>query len=36
MRQWFSLVLLNHKVVTRGKLTGFMAVDGYRGDDYWF
>jgi hypothetical protein len=30
------LVVLNHRVVTRGKMTGFMAVEGPRVDGYWF
>ncbi|GEM_PF-1739059 len=31
-----KLVVLNHRVVSKGKLIGFMEIEGQRGDSYWF
>lgn len=36
MHRLIKMVVLNHKVITRGKMTAFMSVSGPRGDSYWF
>ncbi len=35
MSQIITVLLLNHRVISQGKLTGFVAVSGYRCDSYW-
>ncbi len=35
MSHLFNLLLLNHSVVSQGKLVGFMAVSDYRAGSYW-
>jgi hypothetical protein len=36
MRRLVKLVVLNHRVVSKGKLIGFMDVEGERSGSYWF
>lgn len=36
MRQWLSLYVYHHRVITLGKLTGRMGVQGHRSQAYWF
>ncbi len=31
-----KLVYLNHRVIQRGKLGGFLHLSGQRHDGYWF
>ena len=30
------LMVLNHRVISRGKMTGFLNIEGTRADGYWF
>lgn len=36
MRRFVKLVVLNHRVVTRGKVGGVLAVNGARAGHFWF
>lgn len=36
MGRFVKMVVLNHRVISRGKMTAFMSVSGQRGDSYWF
>ncbi len=36
MRRLVKLVVLNHRVVSRGKLIGYMNIEGERAGGYWF
>jgi hypothetical protein len=36
MRVLLKLLVLNHQVVSRGRMTGYLAIEGKRGDSYWF
>lgn len=31
-----QLWVLNHRVIRRGKMTGFMSIEGKRADGFWF
>ena len=35
MTQILRWVFINHSVVSRGKLVGFMSVSNARSGDYW-
>lgn len=35
MSQMFYLLRLNHSVVSKGKMVGFMSVTDYRSGAYW-
>lgn len=35
MNQIISCLLLNYHVISRGKLTGHIAISGYRANSYW-
>lgn len=36
MRRIVKLLVVNHRVIARGKMTGYMELSGQRGDSYWF
>jgi len=36
MFPWLQLIILNHRVITKGKMTGFMNIEGKRLDGFWF
>ena len=36
MRFAFSLLFLNHRVVSNGRLCGGMGIEGKRGANFWF
>lgn len=36
VRQLIKLVVLNHRVVSSGKMVGFLTVEGERAGSYWF
>ncbi len=36
MLDWLRLLVMNHRVITRGKMSGFMAIEGKREDGFWF
>jgi hypothetical protein len=36
MLSLLQLLALNHRIISRGKMTGFMGIEGKRADGYWF